>query len=120
MQSPWGAGGPAPEVAAAPSTPPLPDPRDPRFALERETLKLVLQHPAAVANVARDVGSNDFTHPVLRAVWEAAAALNLWEARDLQPNSPEVERLLLRVYEQLLQQQQGVVEGLGPSSETPR
>ena len=50
----------------------------------------------------------------------AAAALNLWEARDLQPNTPEVERLLLRVYQQLLQQQQGVVEGLGPRSEMPR
>ena len=28
---------------------PLPDPRDPRFAIERETLKLVLQHPGRSA-----------------------------------------------------------------------
>ena len=30
----------------------LPDLRDPRFAIERETLKLVLQHPAAVGRTA--------------------------------------------------------------------
>ena len=50
--------------------PPLPDLRDPRFALERETLKLVVQEPAAVGRTARDVGANDFTHPTYRAVWE--------------------------------------------------
>src|SRR5438034_286032 len=33
------------------------------------------------------------------------AALHLWEARDLQPDAPEVERLLLQVYEAILQQQ---------------
>jgi DNA primase len=48
----------------------LPDPREPRFALERETLKLVLQHPTAVGRMASDVGANDFTHPTLRTVWE--------------------------------------------------
>jgi DNA primase len=50
--------------------PTLPDPREPRFAIERETLKLVLQHPAAVGRMAADVGANDFTHPTLRSVWE--------------------------------------------------
>ena len=38
----------APQAAAAapqPAAPPLPDLRDPRFALERETLKLVVQQP---------------------------------------------------------------------------
>jgi DNA primase len=48
----------------------LPDPREPRFAIERETLKLVLQHPAAVGRAAADVGANDFTHPTYRSVWE--------------------------------------------------
>ena len=48
----------------------LPDPREPRFAIERETLKLVLQHPAAVGRMAADVGANDFTHPTYRSVWE--------------------------------------------------
>ncbi|QWZ06472.1 DNA primase [Nocardioides panacis] len=59
---------PAPERPAAP---PLPDLRDPRFALERETLKLVVQHPEAVGRMAKDVDAADFTHPTFRAVWEA-------------------------------------------------
>ena len=53
----------------------LPDLRDPRFSLERETLKLVIQHPAAVGRSAADVGGNDFTHPTYRAVWELVAAV---------------------------------------------
>jgi DNA primase len=68
-------------TAAQPSTPPptpqreqLPDLRDPRFSIERETLKLVIQHPAAVGRSAADVGGNDFTHPTYRAVWELVAA----------------------------------------------
>jgi DNA primase len=52
----------------------LPDLRDPRFSIERETLKLVIQHPAAIGNAARDVGGNDFTHPTYRGVWELVAA----------------------------------------------
>jgi DNA primase len=51
----------------------LPDLRDPRFSLERETLKLVVQHPQAVGSAARDVTSDDFTHPTYRAVWDAVA-----------------------------------------------
>ena len=60
-----------------PSTQPreqLPDLRDPRFSIERETLKLMIQHPGAVGRSAVDVGSNDFTHPTYRAVWELVAA----------------------------------------------
>ena len=61
-------------MRAAPPTGPqrreLPDLRDPRFAIERETLKLLLQHPKAVGRTAADVGANDFTHPTYRAVWE--------------------------------------------------
>jgi DNA primase len=48
----------------------LPDLRDPRFVLERETLKLVVQEPEAVARTASDLAANDFTHPTYRAVWE--------------------------------------------------
>jgi DNA primase len=55
--------------------PPLPDLRDPRFALERETLKLVVQEPAAVARTTRDIGANDFTHPTYRSVWELVEKL---------------------------------------------
>jgi len=59
-------------VARAEAPPPqqqLPDLRDPRFALEREALKLVVQAPSAVASISKDVGENDFTHPTYRAVW---------------------------------------------------
>ncbi len=58
-----------------PSAPSLPDLRDPRFSLERETLKLVVQYPLAVGRTAGDVDGDDFTHPTYRAIWEAAAAL---------------------------------------------
>ena len=55
--------------------PPMPDLRDPRFALERETLKLVVQSPQVVAPVAGDLGDNDFTHPTYAVVWDTVAAL---------------------------------------------
>jgi DNA primase len=59
------------------SSPELPDLRDPRFALERETLKLTLQQPQLVAGLvtqqSADLGDNDFTHPTYRAVWQAVA-----------------------------------------------
>jgi DNA primase len=42
--------------------------------LERETLKLVVQHPEAVGRMAKDVDGDDFTHPTYRAVWEAVTA----------------------------------------------
>ncbi len=62
----------APTVTDAPVKPKqqLPDLRDPRFVLERETLKLVVQEPEAVARTSHDLGANDFTHPTYRAVWE--------------------------------------------------
>jgi DNA primase len=52
----------------------LPDPRDPRLFLERETLKLVIQHPAVVGRNARDVDAEDFTHGAYRAVWASIQA----------------------------------------------
>jgi len=61
------------EPAPAPRSA-VPDPRDPRFALERETLKLVLQHPMTIGRITGDMGPNDFTHPTYRAVWELVAA----------------------------------------------
>jgi DNA primase len=57
-----------------PKAPPLPDLRDPRFSLERETLKLVVQHPQIVGRTARDVDGDDFTHPTYRHVWDAVVA----------------------------------------------
>lgn len=52
----------------------VPDLRDPRFAVERETLKLVLQHPMAIGRTTTDIAANDFTHPIYRGVWELVAA----------------------------------------------
>lgn len=54
---------------------PLPDLRDPRFSIERETLKLVVQFPGSVGAGIREVGVNDFTHPTYRAVWEVVQGL---------------------------------------------
>ncbi|MEI2713519.1 MAG: DNA primase [Nocardioides sp.] len=80
----------------------LPDLRDPRFALERESLKVILQHPHAVVAHVADLGSNDFIHPVYRGVWELiagsggpAAATDDWlsRLRDSGP-SPEVSSAL--------------------------
>lgn len=68
---------PAAPQAAEPAPPPrrqLPDLRDPRFALERETLKLVIQHPMAIGRTTGDIGANDFLHPTYRAIWELVAA----------------------------------------------
>jgi DNA primase len=47
----------------------LPDLRDPRFGIERETLKLVVQHPMAIGRTTAEVGQEDFTHPTYRGVW---------------------------------------------------
>jgi DNA primase len=49
----------------------LPDPRDPRLTLERETLKLVVQRPQVSHQPVAEVTADDFTHPAYRAVWEA-------------------------------------------------
>lgn len=69
---PSGAASPAPEVAR-PARSALPDLRDPRFSIERETLKLVLQHPMAIGRTTADIGDNDFTHPTYRGVWQVVA-----------------------------------------------
>jgi DNA primase len=54
--------------------PVLPDLRDPRFGIERETLKLALQHPIAIGRATGEIGANDFTHPTYRAVWQLIEA----------------------------------------------
>jgi DNA primase len=51
----------------------LPHLRDPRFAMERETLKLVLQHPMVIGRTTTELGPEDFIHPTYRAVWETVA-----------------------------------------------
>ncbi|WP_104105788.1 DNA primase [Nocardioides sp. 616] len=65
------------EQGSAPAGPPrreLPDLRDPRFSIERETLKLVIQHPETVGRSASGLASEDFSHPTYRHVWEAIVA----------------------------------------------
>jgi DNA primase len=70
-------GPPPPEEQLAterPARQELPSLRDPRFAIERETLKLVLQHPMVVGRTTGDVGPEDFMHPTYRGVWESISA----------------------------------------------
>lgn len=59
----------APAPAAAPRSA-VPDLREPRFSIERATLRVVLQHPIVIGRTSADIGANDFTHPTYRAVWE--------------------------------------------------
>ncbi|HET6152151.1 MAG TPA: DNA primase [Marmoricola sp.] len=89
-----GPGAPPAQPAADPQNA-LPDPRDPRYSLERETLKLVVQVPDAIAPALADVSADDFTHPAYRAVWAVvtlaggvAAADSLWASR-LQANTAD-------------------------------
>lgn len=64
----------------------VPSLTDPRFAIERETLKLVLQHPMAIGRTTADIGANDFTHPTYRGVWELVAAAGGPAAGDGDPS----------------------------------
>jgi DNA primase len=63
----------------------MPDLRDPRFAIERETLKVVLQHPVAIGRTTGQIGPDDFTHPVYRAVWQLVMAAGGPAAGDGDP-----------------------------------
>lgn len=65
--------GSAAEAPAPTPARPVPDLREPRFHLERETLKLVVQQPTYVGRAVAEVGATDFTHPTYRAVWEVIA-----------------------------------------------
>ncbi|MCA1983856.1 DNA primase [Nocardioides nematodiphilus] len=59
---------------AAPPRPPVPDLRDPRFAIERATLRVLIQHPVAVGRLTADITAADFQHPAYQAVWGLIAA----------------------------------------------
>ena len=63
-----------PEAAPAPKALPVPDPRDPRITLERETIKLVLHHPEVVARIADPLRPEEFQHPAYRALWSLISA----------------------------------------------
>ncbi|MCL8024642.1 DNA primase [Nocardioides bruguierae] len=66
---------PREEAPEPPRRPTGPDPRDPRFSLERETLKILLQHPMVVGRTTGELGPEDFTHPLYRGLWEVMAGL---------------------------------------------
>ncbi|CAA9371816.1 MAG: DNA primase [uncultured Nocardioidaceae bacterium] len=53
----------------------IPDPRDRRFSMERDVLKLVLQHPDAVSEAFAATEPEDFTHPWYRELCEAVSSL---------------------------------------------
>lgn len=68
-------GGPV-EVSSEPVAPPrdqVPSPRDQRFTVEWEALKLVLQYPHLVKSAFDELDDGDFTHPWLGAVRAAMA-----------------------------------------------
>jgi DNA primase len=71
-------------VASVPPTQGLPDARDPRLSLERETLKLVVQHPGVIATSIGELDEDDFTHPAYRAVWSVVVAAGGVGAADAQ------------------------------------
>ncbi|HEY6933027.1 MAG TPA: DNA primase [Marmoricola sp.] len=80
----------------------LPDPRDQRYAIERETLKLVVQRPQLVGRLVDDVDGEDFTHGAYRAVWDAvdraggvAMADPQWVTRLQEATADERVRSLL-------------------------
>jgi DNA primase len=85
-------------VRSVPASAGLPDARDPRLSLERETLKLVVQHPGAIAPSLAEVDEDDFTHPAYRAVWSVVATTGGVDTADAQwavrlQNSTSDERL---------------------------
>jgi DNA primase len=68
------------DVAARPSEPArqdkgLPDPREPRFRIERDVLKLAMQAPATMAGSWSDLETDDFTHPLYRGIFDEIAQL---------------------------------------------
>lgn len=60
---------PQPVRSSAPGG--LPDPRDPRLMLERDTLRLLVQRPDLAADAVADLDDSDFTHPAYATLWKA-------------------------------------------------
>ncbi|MBA3232372.1 MAG: DNA primase [Propionibacteriales bacterium] len=53
----------------------LPDPRERRFSIERDVLKLALQFPDATRVAFEQLEGDDFSHPHYREVFEALSSL---------------------------------------------
>ncbi len=63
----------APDSAGRNRTREVPDPRERRFLIERDVLKLALQHPQASAAPFADLEATDFTHPFYRDIFTTLA-----------------------------------------------
>jgi DNA primase len=50
-----------------------PDPRERRFSIERDVLKVALQHPQTLETAWKDLDAGDFTHPTYRQLFEEIA-----------------------------------------------
>ncbi|HYJ69165.1 MAG TPA: DNA primase [Nocardioidaceae bacterium] len=82
--------------------PAVPDVRESRYADEREALKALIQYPQLVGDGATEVDIDDFTHPWLRATWEAIAAESVpvqadagWPSRVRERVADEAARSLV-------------------------
>jgi DNA primase len=58
-------------VAAPGSRGDIPDPGERRFSIERDVLKLALQHPSVTATAWAELEPDDFTHPYYRDIFTA-------------------------------------------------
>ncbi len=79
----------------------VPDPRERRFTVERDVLKLALQYPAVIAAQWADLEAEDFTHPYYRHVFTAISDLG-----GPQAATPEV------LVGKLLETERGTVSAL--------
>jgi DNA primase len=55
----------------------VPDPMERRFSIERDVLKLALQHPSTLTTVWADLDSADFTHPTYRQLYEEISRIGV-------------------------------------------
>jgi DNA primase len=74
--APSGDRGPVVVQTEAPAPPPrvdIPSPRDQRFVIEWDALKIAMQHPMLVGVAFDELDDHDFTHPWLAAIRAAMA-----------------------------------------------
>jgi DNA primase len=49
----------------------MPDPLEKRFSIERDVLKLAVQHPKSIETAWADLDADDFTHPYYRSIYSS-------------------------------------------------
>jgi DNA primase len=62
-------GGQVAEEETRQAAPTVPDPAERRFSIERDVLKLAVQHPIVTAKVWDELDPEDFTHPYYREIY---------------------------------------------------